>query len=61
MQRITATSNDMGLHVYVDAKQKHLGYKKVRDQSEAAVQTGRCDQKLAEAKKLLYQRYSNGI
>ena len=25
------------------AKQKHLGYTKVLDQSEAAMQTGRCD------------------
>ena len=29
-----------------DAKQKHLGYKKVRGQSEAALQIGMCDQKL---------------
>ena len=28
------------------AKQKHPGYKKVRGQSEAALQIGMCDQKL---------------
>ena len=28
------------------AKQKHLGCKKVQGQSEAALQTGRCNQKL---------------
>ena len=28
------------------AKQKHLGCKKVRGQSEATLQTGMCDQKL---------------
>ena len=28
------------------AKQKHLGCKKVRGQSEAILQTGRCDQKV---------------
>ena len=28
------------------AKQKHLGCKKVRGQSEAALQIGMCDQKL---------------
>ena len=27
-------------------KQKHLGYKEVRGQSEATLQTGRCDQKV---------------
>ena len=37
------------------AKQKHLGCKKVRGQSEATLQTGRRDKKAAEAKKLLYQ------
>ena len=36
----------------INAKQKHPRCKKVRDQSEAA---GRCNQKSAEAKKLLYQ------
>ena len=31
---------------YVNAKQKHLGCKKVQSQSEATLQTGMCDQKL---------------
>ena len=31
---------------YYYAKQKHLGCKKVRGQSEATLQTGRCDQKV---------------
>ena len=31
---------------YLYAKQKHLGCKKVRGQSEATLQTGRCDQKV---------------
>ena len=30
----------------LNAKQKHLGCKKVRGQSEATFQTGRCDQKV---------------
>ena len=30
---------------FVKYKQKHLGYKKVQDQSETILQTGRCDQK----------------
>ena len=30
----------------VYARQKHLGCKKVRGQSEAILQTGRCDQKV---------------
>ena len=30
----------------IDAKQKHLGCKKVRGQSEATLQTGRRDQKV---------------
>ena len=30
----------------IHAKQKHLGCKKVRGQSEATLQTGMCDQKL---------------
>ena len=40
------------------AKQKHLGCKNMRGQSEATLLTGMCDQKTlisAEAKKLLYQ------
>ena len=32
--------------VVIYAKQKHPGHKKVQGQSEAALQTGRCDQKL---------------
>ena len=32
--------------VYMYAKQKHLGCKKVRGQSEATLLTGMCDQKL---------------
>ena len=32
--------------VCLNAKQKHLGCKKVRGQSEATLQTGMCDQKL---------------
>ena len=32
--------------VYTNAKQKHLGCKKVRGQSEATLQTGRRDQKV---------------
>ena len=31
--------------ISIDAKQKHLGCKKVRGQSEATLQTGRCAQK----------------
>ena len=34
------------LFVVIYAKQKHLGCKKVRGQSEATLQTGMCDQKL---------------
>ena len=30
----------------INAKQKHLGYKKVRGQSEATLQIGRRDQKV---------------
>ena len=33
-------------HVIIYAKQKHLGCKTVRGQSEATLQTGMCDQKL---------------
>ena len=32
--------------VYIYVKQKHLGCKKVRGQSEATLLTGMCDQKL---------------
>ena len=32
-------------YIYI-AKQKHLGCKKVQGQSEVALQTGRCNQKL---------------
>ena len=32
--------------VYMYAKQKHLGCKEVRGQSEATLQTGMCNQKL---------------
>ena len=35
-----------GLHMCIVAKQKHLGCKKVRGQSEATLQTGRRDQKV---------------
>ena len=35
-----------GMTVNDNAKQKHLGCKKVRDQSEATLQTGRRDQKV---------------
>ena len=34
------------MYVYTYAKQKHLGCKKVRGQSEATLQTGRRDQKV---------------
>ena len=34
------------IQVHVYAKQKHLGCKKVRGQSEATLLTGMCDQKL---------------
>ena len=34
------------MYIYVYAKQKHLGCKKVRSQSEATLQTGRHDQKV---------------
>ena len=36
----------MQIYVYTYAKQKHLGCKKVRGQSEATLQTGRRDQKV---------------
>ena len=36
----------LATYVYTYAKQKHLGCKKVRGQSEAILQTGRCDQKV---------------
>ena len=36
----------MKCFVTKDAKQKHLGCKKVRGQSEATLLTGMCDQKL---------------
>ena len=35
-----------GTYVYIYAKQKHLGCKKVRGQSEATLHTGRRDQKV---------------
>ena len=34
------------ISVSINAKQKHLECKKVQGQSEATLQTGRCDQKL---------------
>ena len=34
------------IYVYIHAKQKHLGCKKVRGQSEATLQTGRRDPKV---------------
>ena len=34
------------MYVYIYAKQKYLGCKKVRGQSEATLLTGMCDQKL---------------
>ena len=36
----------MSIYVHMHAKQKHPGCKKVRGQSEAALQIGMCDQKL---------------
>ena len=42
----TFTFSGSTLHVKPYVKQKHPGYKKVRGQSEAALQIGMCDQKL---------------
>ena len=36
----------LNIPVHTYAKQKHLGRKKERGQSEATLQTGRCDQKV---------------
>ena len=41
--RVSVMTHDC---VYSYAKQKHLGCKKVRGQSEATLQTGRRDQKV---------------
>ena len=38
--------NQIATYIYRYAKQKHLGCKKVRGQSEATLQTGRRDQKV---------------
>ena len=49
------------VYVTMYAKQKHLGCKKVRGQSEATLQTGMQARPKSlissEAKKLLYQKY----
>ena len=43
---VSTSSGNKILFVSFDAKKKHLGYKKVQGQSEATLQTGRCDQKV---------------
>ena len=43
---VSTSSGNKILFVSFDAKKKHLECKKVQDQSEATLQTGRCDQKV---------------
>ena len=43
---VTQAGGSRRVPVSLYAKQKHLGCKKMRGQSEATLQTGMCDQKL---------------
>ena len=46
LEEFSGMPNMCILYIYIYTKQKHLGCKKVRGQSEATLQTGRHDQKV---------------